>query len=139
MNSAGNRVDGEQRRGREAGNTSTDMPKVLRQQTPYNLQSMRDLYTQIPEQAASLKRFGSEVFVNRNMSAMARGGAGRDTPLDVPLGPDYVVGSGDTLTINMWGGMTQSISRVVDRDGRILLPDAGSLDVAGLPLQRAEA
>jgi protein involved in polysaccharide export with SLBB domain len=54
------------------------------------------------------------------------------------LGPDYVVGPGDTLTINMWGGMTQSISRVVDRDGRILLPDAGSIDVAGLPLQRAE-
>jgi protein involved in polysaccharide export with SLBB domain len=139
MNSVGNRVDGEQRRGREAGNASTDMPKVLRRPTPYNLQSMRDLYTQIPEQAASLKRFGSEVFVNRNISAMARGGAGRDTPLDVPLGPDYVVGSGDTLTINMWGGMTQSISRVVDRDGRILLPDAGSLDVAGLPLQRAES
>jgi protein involved in polysaccharide export with SLBB domain len=138
MSSAGSHWDGEQRRGREAGNASTDMPKVLRQPTPYNLQSMRDLYTQIPEQVASLKRFGSEVFVNRDMSAMARGGAGRDTPLDVPLGPDYVVGSGDTLTINMWGGMTQSISRVVDRDGRILLPDAGSLDVAGLPLQRVE-
>jgi protein involved in polysaccharide export with SLBB domain len=139
MNFVGNGQDGDQRRGREAGNSSTDMPKVLRQPTPYNLQSMRDLYTQIPEQAASLKRFGSEVFVNRSMSAMARGGAGRDTPLDVPLGPDYVVGSGDTLTINMWGGMTQTISRVVDRDGRILLPDAGSLDVAGLPLQRAES
>jgi protein involved in polysaccharide export with SLBB domain len=138
-NSMDNRLDNEQRRGREAGNASTDMPKVLRRPTPYNLQSMRDLYTQIPEQTASLKRFGSEVFVNRNMSAMARGGAGRDTPLDVPLGPDYVVGSGDTLTINMWGGMTQSFSRVVDRDGRIMLPDAGSLDVGGLPLQRAES
>jgi protein involved in polysaccharide export with SLBB domain len=136
--SMGNTAVSEQRRGREAGNASTDMPKVLRRPTPYNLQSMRDLYTQIPEPTASLKRFGSEVFVNRSMSAMARGGAGRDTPLDVPLGPDYVIGSGDTLTINMWGGMTQSISRVVDRDGRILLPDAGSLDVAGLPLQKAE-
>ena len=138
MNSTGNRLGGDQKRGREAVNASTDLPKVLRQPAPYNLQSMRDLYTQIPEQVASLKRFGSEVFVNRDMSAMARGGSGRDTPLDVPLGPDYVVGSGDTLTINMWGGMTQSISRVVDRDGRILLPDAGSLDVAGLPLRRAE-
>lgn len=138
LNSAGNQAGLEQRRGAETGNSSTDMPKVLRQPTPYNLQSMRDLYTQIPEPATSLKRFGSEVFVNRNISAIARGGAGRDTPLDVPLGPDYVVGSGDTLTINMWGGMTQTFSRVVDRDGRILLPDAGSLDVAGLPLQRAE-
>jgi len=139
MSAAGNTVDTDQRRGREAANASTDLPKVLRQPTPYNLQSMRDLYTQIPEQSATLKRFGSEVFVNRSVSVMARGGAGRDTPLDVPLGPDYVIGAGDTLTINMWGGITQSISRVVDRDGRILLPDAGSLDVAGLPLQRAES
>lgn len=131
-------VDSDQRRGREASNASTDMPKVLRQPTPYNLQSMRDLYTQIPGQPVGLKRFGSEVFINRSLSAMARGGAGRDTPLDVPLGPDYVIGAGDTLTINMWGGMTQSLSRVVDRDGSILLPDAGSLDVAGLTLQRAE-
>jgi hypothetical protein len=79
---------GEQRRGRQAVNASTDLPKVIRQHAPYNLRSMRDLYTQIPEPTAALKRFGSEVFVNRDLSAMARGGSGRDTPLDVPLGPD---------------------------------------------------
>jgi len=134
-----NQSSTEQRRGRETTNASTDRPKVIRQPAPYNLQSMRDLYTQIPEETTPLKRFGSSVFVNRDISAMARSGSGRDTPLDVPLGPDYVVGSGDTLSINMWGGMTQSTSRVVDRDGRILLPDAGSLNVAGLPLQRAES
>ncbi|WP_263356197.1 SLBB domain-containing protein [Acidicapsa ligni] len=128
-----------QKRGHEQSNASTDLPKVLRKPAPYNLQSMRDLYTQIPERTASLKRFGSEVFINRTISAMARGNSGRDTPLDVPLGPDYVVGAGDTLTINMWGGMTQSTSRVVDRDGRILLPEAGSLEVAGLPLQQAQS
>jgi len=129
----------EQRRGHQAVNASTDLPKVIRQHAPYNLRSMHDLYTQIPEPTASLKRFGSEVFVNRDLSAMARGGSGRDTPLDVPLGPDYIVGPGDTLAINMWGGMTQSNTRVVDRDGRILLPDAGSLDVGGLSLQRVES
>ena len=136
MNSVGSRQ--EDGRGREEVNSSTDLPKVLRQPAPYNLQSMRDLYTQIPDGSAALKRFGSEVFVNRNASAMTRGGSGRDTPLDVALGPDYVLGAGDTLTINMWGGMTQTITRVIDRDGRILLPDAGSLDVGGLPLSKAE-
>jgi len=126
-------------RDHEDTNTSTDLPKVLRQRAPYNLQSMRDLYTQIPQQSAPLKRFGSEVFVNRTMSAaMAAGNTSRDTPLDVPLGPDYVLGSGDTLTINIWGGVTQSISRQIDRDGKILLPEAGSLQIAGLPLQQAE-
>jgi protein involved in polysaccharide export with SLBB domain len=126
------------RRG-ETVNTSTDEPKVLRSPAPLNLQSMRDLYTQIPESSAPLKRFGSEVFLSRDTFAMARGGTARDTPLDVPLGPDYVVGPGDALTITLWGGITQNITRAVDRDGRILLPEAGSIDVAGLPLGRVQS
>lgn len=122
----------------EEANASTDIPKVLREPAPYNLQSMRDLYTQLSEQSAPLKRFGSEVFVERSETPAARGAAGRDTPLDVPLGPDYVIGPGDTLTINLWGGITQSMTRVIDRDGHIFLPEAGSLETAGLPLGRAQ-
>ena len=136
---AGNSRGKMENRGKEETNASTDFPKVLRLPTPYNLRSMRDLYTQVPEHAAPLKRFGSEVFVSREFPSMGRGVSTRDTPLDVPLGPDYVVGPGDTLAISLWGGVTQNISRVIDRDGHILLPDAGSLQVAGLPLQRAES
>lgn len=123
----------------EEVHSSTDAPKVLRETTPYNLQSMRDLYTQIPEQASPLKRFGSEVFLDRDSSAIPRGSSSSDTPLDVPVGPDYVVGPGDALIINLWGGMTQSLNRVIDRDGHILLPDAGSLQIGGLPLDQAES
>lgn len=126
-------------RGQERANASTDVPTVLRQPAPYNLQSMRDLYTQIPNVTVGLKRFGSDVFVNRDVSAAARGISGRDTPLDVPLGPDYIVGSGDTLTINLWGGVTRSITRTVDRDGRIFLPEVGSIEIAGLPLGRVQS
>ena len=124
---------------RQQTNAATDSPKVLRQPAPYRLRSMHDLYTQVPEQTAPLKRFGSEVFVTRDMSSMTKGMSSSDTPLDVPLGPDYVVGPGDTLTINMWGGMTQSFSRIINRDGQIMLPDAGSLQVSGLVLERAES
>jgi protein involved in polysaccharide export with SLBB domain len=133
-----NRQNNPANRGHEEANASTDAPKVLHQPTPYDLRALHDLYAQIPEQTIPLKRFGSEVFVDRSLSSMTRGSTSTDTPLDVPLGPDYVVGPGDTLTINMWGGMTQSMTRVVGRDGQILLPEAGSLQVAGLPLQRAE-
>ncbi len=142
MNSAGTSGENRQslggRRGREQVNASTDVPKVLRKPAPYNLRSMRDLYTQIPDRTARLRRFGSEVFVNRDISVTAGGISGRNTPLDVPLGPDYVIGPGDTLTIDMWGGITRSFNRIVDRDGRILLPEAGSLQVAGLTLERAQ-
>lgn len=125
-------------REREAGNSSTDLPKALHQPAPYNLKSMRDLYAQIPDVVPHLKRFGSDVFVNRDFSTTANEIAGRATPLDVPLGPDYIVGPGDTLTIDLWGGITRTITRTVDRDGRVFLPEAGSLDVAGLPLAKAQ-
>jgi protein involved in polysaccharide export with SLBB domain len=137
-NSAAKLQSGPAKREHEETNASTDAPRVFHRSAPYSLRSMHDLYTQIPEQTAPLKRFGSGVFVNRNLSSIAHGISSSDTPLNVPLGPDYVVGPGDKLTINMWGGITLSLSRVVDRDGQILLPDAGSLQIAGLTLQAAE-
>ncbi|HUA91222.1 MAG TPA: SLBB domain-containing protein [Terracidiphilus sp.] len=122
-------------RRRERVNTSTDAPKVTRLPAPYELQSMRDLYTQIPNDAEPLRRFGSDVFLNRSAGS---GVSARNAPLDVALGPDYVVGPGDTLQINLWGGVTQSITRTVSRDGRIFLPEAGSIEVAGLSLAKAQ-
>ncbi len=121
------------------GNASTDLPQVIRQRPPYDLRSLRDLYTQIPEPSARLTRFGSEVFTESTGDAPARGISGPSTPLDVPLGPDYVLGSGDALQIDLWGSVTQSVARVIDRDGRIFLPEAGSVSVAGLPLSRAQS
>jgi hypothetical protein len=79
MNSTGNHLSPPEGRGREDVNASTDLPKVLRQTAPYK-QSMRDLYTQIPEQTARLKRFGSEVFLDRDSSAVARGNLNHDIP-----------------------------------------------------------
>jgi protein involved in polysaccharide export with SLBB domain len=138
MSSAGQRQNPGEKRDHEDVNSSTDQPKVLRLPAPYNLRSMRDLYTQIPDQTARLKRFGSEVFLSRDL-VTGRGVSPRDTPLDVPLGPDYVVGPGDTLTIDMWGSVTAGVTRMVDRSGRILLPEAGSVEVAGLTLERAQS
>jgi protein involved in polysaccharide export with SLBB domain len=129
----------EDRRRQEKANASTDLPRVLRQPAPYNLQSMRDLYTQIPNETTRLRRFGSDVFINRRVSAAAIGISAHDTPLDVPLGPDYIVGAGDTLTIDLWGGVTQSITRTVGRDGSIFLPEAGSIQIAGLSLGKAQS
>jgi protein involved in polysaccharide export with SLBB domain len=125
-------------RGREKATASTDAPVVVHEPTPFNLQSMHDLYAQIPSETARLQRFGSDVFVNRALPAAARGVSGVDTPLDVPIGPDYVLGSGDKLAIDLWGGVTQTIVRTVDRDGRILLPEAGAIQVAGLTLGKAQ-
>jgi protein involved in polysaccharide export with SLBB domain len=125
-------------RGHEEAHASTDPPRVVQQPTPYDLQSMRDLYVQIPAQSAALKRFGSDIFVNRTEFSTRVGASGLTAPLDVPLGPDYVVGPGDSLTINLWGGITQTIVRVIDREGKIFLPEAGSIQIAGLSLGDVE-
>lgn len=105
---------------------------LIHQPTPLNLLAMRDLYTQVPEQTSSLRRFGSDVFLQRGSNAI-------DMPMDLPAGPDYVLGPGDVVTVNLWGSISQTLPRVVDREGRIVLPEAGPVAVAGLTLTQAEA
>src|SRR6266702_1082786 len=128
----------------------TDEPDVLHVPAPYNLRSLRDLYTQIPQDDLKLRRFGSEVFLNRDSPpatgtgiglgiGTSTGASSREMPIDIPVGPDYVLGPGDGLTINLWGGISQSLTRVIDREGKIVLPEAGSLVVAGFTLEHAQA
>jgi len=45
-----------------------------------------------------------------------------------------VLGSGDSLEIDLWGGVSQRMYRVVDREGRVSLPEAGPLLVSGRSL-----
>jgi protein involved in polysaccharide export with SLBB domain len=114
------------------GGTITSEPPVLRRPAPYNLASLRDLYTQIPDSSDKLKRFGSEAFIRRDRAVAGT------VPLDVPIGPDYVLGPGDSLTINLWGGVSQTLSRVVSPDGHLSLPEAGDIQVAGMTLEKAQ-
>ena len=57
---------------------------------------------------------------------------------NVPVGPDYVVGPGDTLFITMWGLVENSFQVTVDRNGEIVLPKAGPVRVAGLTFGETE-
>src|SRR5579859_3764806 len=92
-----------------------------------NLPALRDLYTQALPDETKLERFGAALF--RNSSA-----AGDKTPLSIPVGSDYVVGPGDELVIDYWGASSQHLQRAVDREGRIALPEAGTIVVAGRTL-----
>ena len=55
-------------------------------------------------------------------------------PMDLPAGPEYVLGPGDGLTIDLWGGVSQRLFRTVDREGRLSLPEVGPLLVSGKTL-----
>jgi protein involved in polysaccharide export with SLBB domain len=119
----------------------TDEPQSLHRPAPYNLLSLRELYTQVPDPQQHLKRFGSDLFVARTTpgrDAAAPNRAATIGALDVPLGPDYVLGPGDQLSITLWGGVSQNLLRMIDREGRIALPEAGLISVAGLSVATAE-
>ncbi len=103
-------------------------PEMLRKRSPYSdIPSLYDMYMQAVPRPAVPQRFGLAVFENgtRDLQRM---------PMDMPAGPDYVVGPGDGLTVNLWGGVSQRLSRVVDREGRITLPEVGPILVSGKSL-----
>lgn len=102
--------------------------RMQRQPSPYaDVPSLYDLYVQAASPDRKMERFGLDIF--------RTGAANPDIlPMDLPVGPDYVVGPGDSLSINLWGGVSQRLLRTVDREGRLDLPEAGPLLVAGRPL-----
>lgn len=57
---------------------------------------------------------------------------------DVPVSDQYVLGPGDGLNIILWGRINNTISLKVQRDGTILLPQVGPMDVAGLTFAQAK-
>jgi protein involved in polysaccharide export with SLBB domain len=105
-----------------------DHPVIRRRVNPYaQVPSLYDLYAQISRRSPVLARFGEEIF---------RSGTGNfdELPMDLPVGPDYVLGPGDGLSIELWGGISEHLQRVVDREGRVALPEAGAVEVNGRSL-----
>jgi protein involved in polysaccharide export with SLBB domain len=98
---------------------------MVHRPNPYSdVPSLYDMYVQASARQRPLERFGLEVFRNENMDP-------DDFPMDLPASADYVVGPGDGLAIDLWGGVSQRISRTVDRQGRISLPESGPVLVSG--------
>jgi protein involved in polysaccharide export with SLBB domain len=56
----------------------------------------------------------------------------------VPVTPDYVIGPGDELRIQVWGQVTLNGRYTVDRGGNIYIPQVGTLQVAGLTFSKVQ-
>ena len=109
-----------------------DNPQVLHQPSPYpNLPSLGQLYSQFPSAEKKLRRFGSDTFL------LGTGNANQ-LPTDLPAGPDYLLGPGDSLVVNIWGGQSSRLERPIDRQGQIALPEAGTITIAGLTIAQAQ-
>ena len=121
--------------GRGTGAAEEPTPSDLRTRTPIpysNLPSLVDLYTQDVPSAKNLRRFGSDMF------RLGTGNANQ-LPMDLPVGPDYVLGPGDSLVLNMWGAQAARVERTIDRQGQIAVPEAGAINVNGLTIEQAQS
>lgn len=109
-------------------------PTELRRLTPVpypNLPSLRDLYSQQISAPLRLRRFGSDAFLFGTGNANL-------LPMDLPVGPDYILGPGDILVVNMWGSQSTRLTQAVDPQGEIALPGAGTVSLAGLTMSQAQ-
>ena len=117
-----------QRRNREL----LEPVEMVRAANPYkDIPSLYDMYMQAVPRPAVPRRFGIDVFQNQTQGS-------RYLPMDLPAGPDYVVGPGDSLTIDLWGGISRRFVRTVDREGRLSLPEVGPVLVSGKSLTEVQ-
>src|SRR5277367_3926755 len=101
---------------------------MVRRANPYaDVPSLYDMYIQAASWQRPAERFGVDIFRNTTNQPGA-------IPMDLPVGPDYVVGTGDSLSIDLWGSVSQRLVRAVDREGRIALPETGPVLVTGKSL-----
>jgi len=75
----------------------------------------------------SLTRFGSQVFQNIPQISASQ----------LPVAGEYIIGTGDKLLLNIWGAINSQYELIVDRDGKIYIPQAGEVAVAGLSINAA--
>jgi polysaccharide export outer membrane protein len=77
--------------------------------------------------SSGLKQFGYDFFYKSPSSFVP------DQKISVT--PDYMVGPGDELIINIWGRMNARWVVSVERDGSIYLPKIGMINVTGVEFQ----
>jgi protein involved in polysaccharide export with SLBB domain len=107
-------------------------PVMARVPDPYrDIPSLYDMYLQASPRPSTPARFGMDVFQNGTRDPEL-------IPMDLPAGPDYVVGPGDGLAIDLWGSISERFFRTVDREGRVSLPEVGPVLVSGKSLAEVQ-
>jgi len=83
-----------------------------------------------PNVSTQLKQFGYDVFAAPVLTF---------APVtDVPVGPDYVIGPGDSFIVTLWGRVDAQFLLQVDRNGQVVVPQVGALRVWGMKFSELE-
>jgi len=104
-----------------------------RPQQPSRIEQLlsRGVSTEVNDVSRDLVQFGYEVFA-MPVTTFA-------PVTNVPVGPDYVIGPGDSFTLTLWGRVDAQYAVQVDREGQIVLPEVGALRVWGMKFGEIES
>lgn len=79
----------------------------------------------------NLQQFGYELFAGQPSSF---------APVtDVPVPPEYVLGPGDEIKVQLFGKDARELALTVDREGVVAFPQIGPISLAGLDFAQAKA
>ncbi|MBC8018953.1 MAG: SLBB domain-containing protein, partial [Verrucomicrobia bacterium] len=82
-----------------------------------------------PEQfVRELRQFGYDFFKNSSQVLGAMD--------SLPVGNDYILGPGDTLSLSVWGAINARHELTVDRNGEVMIPNVGMVKVWGLSYEQ---
>ncbi|MDE2349329.1 MAG: SLBB domain-containing protein [Gammaproteobacteria bacterium] len=111
----------------------TQREASLRLSQDPNLKDFRVTVTLLrlqPTGTAALKPFGYDLF-EQSPSTFA-------PVTDVPVPPNYIVGPGDTLDVQLYGNEPANYLLSVQRDGRVNFPKLGPIMVSGMSFDAAK-
>jgi protein involved in polysaccharide export with SLBB domain len=92
--------------------------------------SESEIKTDPKESVENLKAFGYELFAGNPTSF---------TPVnDIPVSSDYVLGTGDSLKVNLYGKESQFFEMLIDQEGQAQLSNLGPIGLAGLSFSEAK-
>ena len=87
----------------------------------------------LEEAEIELGFFEQEIILEPFGNALFEGAPTTFAPAtDIPVPPEYKIGPGDTIDVQLFGKENRQYSLVVNRDGTINFPDIGPINVVGL-------
>ena len=115
----------------KAAAPAVEVPSEIQKKAEESLSTVT-LEEKIQQQSikGEIKQYGYDIF-SAPPSSFA--------PIEnVPVPPDYVIGPGETFVVQIYGPTDVEYRLVVTREGRLLVPEVGALQVAGMTFEDAK-